>query len=242
MRLAFALVPPLALALALAGCLGAASTRALPPVEAADVEAHLRRLVLPAPDSVAAARRARYVAAEMREAGLVPAAGSSFLVGLGVKGDPSRAHALGYVAGRHPRRARGLLLVAADLDTPGAAAALAAARRLEAEARLAPVPERTVLFALWGPPRTGGVGLHDYLRRPTWPPERIERVLLVMSDTAGAAERLAFLAARGLTAEVVTVEEATVAGPETTAASTRARAVARTARLAEALLARLRGA
>ncbi len=214
---------------------------------------HLRQLAEPTArvDSVQAVRRTLYAARQMEAAGLMPARDPSFLVAMGASGllaaratavNPARAHVLGYVTGRNPSHYDELVLVAADLDSAGAAAALEVARVLAQQALDTQVPERTVLFALWAPPRTGALGLRDYLANPTWALQNIRRVLLVTADTAAAAESGRLLEKRGIAFEVVTPADHEVTSEGLRPASERARTLARTERLAEALFARIRAA
>ena len=195
------------LALVAAGCGGAEAVQhdSYALSESA-LYGHLDRLVGSEPDSAQAARRAGYAAGQMRAAGLMPVFASSFfLAGVAGADDPGRAHVLGYVPGRHPSYADTLVVVAADRDSPGAAAALETARRLALEALDVQVPARTVLFALWAPPRSGARGVADYLARPTWGIDQIARVLLVSSDSAAVAESRAVLDAHGVAAEQVSI-------------------------------------
>ncbi len=248
LRLLFRLAVVLAVGLTAGGCSGG---RVVPEAEVVISEralrSHLRVLAEPviAADSARAAERARYAAGRMRSAGLMPVLESSFLLrqdgsSTGPLLDPARVHVLGYVAGRHPSYADELVLVAADLDGTGAAAALEAARVLAEEARTTQVPERTVLVALWGPPRTGAFGLADYLAHPTWALDGVRRVLLVSADTAATNEGRRMLAARGIEAEALALGDRTVA--EAAPEVERARAFAQAVRLTDALLARTRAA
>ena len=199
----------------LTGCVR--SERAVTPAARWDegmIRTHIRQLVQPVAvaDSARASRRALYAARRMEAAGLMPARDPSFFIAAGgvsaamvASGiDPSQAHVLGYVTGRDPGYYGELVLVAADLDRPAGAAALEVARVLALEAHDTQVPERTVLFALWAPPRTGSLGLGDFLANPTWGLEGIARVLLVASDTAAVAESKRLLDERGIASEIVT--------------------------------------
>ena len=212
---------------------------------------HLRQLTEPIVpfDSVRVARRTLYAARRMEAAGLMPARDPSFLVRM--RGadpsespqtfiSPTQAHVLGYVAGRHPSYYDELVLVAADLDSRGAAAALEVARVLAEQARFTQTPERTVLFALWSPPRTGAAGLVDFLANPTWALPNVTRALLVTADTASAAEGQRLLETRGISSGIVSVDDQSVSRPGSEAGFIReARTLARTVRLADALYARV---
>lgn len=239
---------------AFAGCAG--GERAVEAPQQWDegaIRAHLRQLVEPVAvaDSARAARRTLYAARRLEVAGLMPARDPSFLVGMGTPPrspmtssavDPARAHVLGYVTGRHPSYYDELVLVAADLDRPGAAAVLAVARRLADEARDTQVPERTVLFALWAPPRTGVLGLRDYLANPTWALDHVDRVLLVTTDTSSASESRRLLEARGIAVDVVAVSDQTVVATGSQPEVVQAVALANTTLLADVLDRRLRAA
>ena len=228
-----------------AGCSGG---RALPEGDAvisqSALRSHLAALARPvAPDSAQVAQRARYAAGRMRAAGLMPVLDGSFFLAsdgssTGPLLAPARHHVLGYVAGRHPSHADELVLVAADLGETGAAA-LEAARVLADEARTAQELERSVLIALWAPPRTGELGLADYLAHPTWALENVHRVLLVSADTSAARESRQVLTVRGIASEVVTVQDASSDAPTV---AERARVLFRAVRLTDALLARTRAA
>lgn len=237
------------LAASLAGCASSATSDGVVEGRVWSESAlrdHLRQLTDPAAsaDSASAARRATYAVRRMRAAGLMPAREPSFLVRQNRTDvpasseafvDPAQAHVLGYVAGRHPSYYDELVLVVADLNAPGAAAVLAAARALAEEARYTQTPERSVLFALWAPPRTGALGLSDFLANPTWALPNVTRALLVTTDTAAVAESSQLLRDRGIPAEVVTVEDRSVAGSAGRPEVEQARVLARTVRLAEAL-------
>ena len=237
---------------ALIGCAGRGATVETPVGwDEGALRAHLRQLTDPsaAADSARAARRTLYAARRMEAAGLMPARDPSFLVPMGapvppaaIATDPARAHVLGYVTGRHPSYYDELVIVAADLDRPGAAAALEVARKFAEQARDTQVPERTVLFALWAPPRTGALGLRDYLANPTWGLGSVDRVLLVATDTATVSESRRLLEARGIAVDVVTVSGGGVNSPDTQPAVAEALALANTTLLAEVLAGRLRSA
>lgn len=227
---------------------GCAGRQAVPEAQGAisqsALRSHLRTLTEPplAADSAQAANRARYAAGRMRASGLMPVKEGSFLIrasgSVGPLLDPSQAHVLGYVAGRHPSHASELVLVAASRDGAEGMAALEMGRILADEARFTQVPERSVLIALWASPPPGARGLQDYLANPTWALEHIHRVLLVSADTAATRVSRRLLDARGIASEVVTVRSDSLA--ETLPA--RAATLIRAARLTEALLARTRAA
>ena len=227
---------------ALASCTGGGRTSVPGDATRSDgaLRSHLRALAEPpvAADSAQAASRARYAAGRMRDSGLMPVLESRFLTPAGRRGlvlDPSQAHVLGYIAGRHPSYADDLVLVAAQRDGVGGAAALEAARILAVEARYTQVPGRSVLVALWA--ANPGLGLRDYLANPTWATERIHRALLVSSDTADARTSQHLLDGHGLASEVVTVavDSLVMAGSSSLRLS-------EAASLTDALLVRMRAA
>ena len=155
----------------LSGCL--ASSGAVSPPEA----------VRPDPEAVAvladslavadAAGRRAVAARALRRAGVTPLAGGLFTRGVGV---PVVA---GFVPGRVPGKASSLVVVAADLGDPAAAAAaVEAARVLVGLSLVRPVPERTVQVALWSDPDPRG-GLGAVLRSPLWPRDAVASVVAV---------------------------------------------------------------
>lgn len=236
----------LLLAASLGGCAGSE--------DAAEIEArwdegtlrsHLRQLTEPIVplDSARVARRTLYAARWLEAAGLMPARDPSFLVRM--RGadpttaspsfvGPTQAHVLGYIAGRHPSHYEELVLVAADLNSRGGAAVLEVARELAEQARFTQTLERTVLFALWSPPRTGALGLADFLANPTWALPNVQRALLVTADSA-AAESQRLLEARGIPSDVVAVADQSVTTQGAGQEVEDARTLTRTVVLAELL-------
>lgn len=210
-----------------------------------DFRGHLRQLTEPIVpfDSSRVARRTLYAARRMEVAGLMPARDPSFLVrtrgtspsDLAAPVDPTQAHVLGYVAGRHPSHYEELVLVATDLNSVSAAAVLEVARTLAEQARFTQTPERTVLFALWSPPRTGARGLTDFLANPTWALPNVTRTLLVTSDSSAAAESRELLDARGIPSDVITVKDQSVSVQETSQGVIEARTLTRAVLLADLL-------
>jgi len=249
MRRALVLLLPVLLAVAQAGCAGSgdAVEREERWSEGA-FRGHLRQLTEPIvpSDSSRLARRTLYAARQMEAAGLMPARDPSFLVRMrgtslpvpAASADPAQAHVLGYVAGRHPSYYDELVLVAADVNSVSAVAVLEVARVLAEQARFTQTPERTVLFALWSPPRTGLRGLADFLSNPTWALPNVERALLVTSDSSAAAEGRALLGARGIPADIVAVEDRNVTAQETSQDVLDARTLTRAILLADFLYAR----
>ena len=232
-------------ALAAAGCSapvrpGAADA----PISAERLRSDLAQLATPlAPtDSAAAARRARYASGRLRGLGLQPALHGSFLVyptpaTLRVRrgADVARAHALGYLPGRNPLHAQRLVLVAAELGTPAAAAVVSALGPLAEEARFKTVPERTVGVALWAPPSADGT--RDFLTHPTWALEGIDRVVLVEAAPGAAEASRRLFEGAGLSVEVV-VGAGEAVGGEAPAT----RRLAQALQLAEAVYSRVRAA
>jgi hypothetical protein len=238
------------LAASLAGCAGSDDIAEVEERWAeGNFQDHLRPLTEPIvpPASSRVARRTLYAARRLEAAGLMPARAPSFLVRMRGTAlpvppasiDPTQAHVLGYIAGRHPSHYDDLVLVAADLNSVSAAAVLEVARALAEEARFTQTPERTVLFALWSPPRTGPRGLADFLSNPTWALPNVERALLVTSDSSAAAESRELLAVRGIPSDVVTVEDQNVTVQETSQDVLEARTLTRTVLLADFLYARV---
>lgn len=244
-----ALCPLLVVVLLAASLVGCAGSDGAAEVEErwseGDFRRHLRQLTEPIVpfDSSRAVERTLYAARRMEAAGLMPARDPSFLVRMrGTAAapsvlDPAQAHVLGYVAGRHPSHYDELVLVAADLNSVSAAAALEVARELAARARFTQTPERTVLFALWSPPRIGALGLADFLANPTWALASVTRALLVTADSSAAAESRELLDARGIPFETVAVDDQSVTVQETSPDVLEARTLTRTVLLADFLYA-----
>lgn len=100
---------------------------------------------------------------------------------------------IGFQPGKHPRLASDLVIVCADLDAigaiggvgvfdsqhlgTGAAAVLEVARLYSTFARYWPLPERSILFAIWSGAQIGQAGLKAYLRHPPWMLERTRGVI-----------------------------------------------------------------
>lgn len=242
----------LLLVASLTGCAGSeAPTEAEERWDEGALRGHLRQLTEPIAslDSARVARRTLYAARRMESAGLMPARDPSFLVRMRRTEpsalpqtviDPTQAHVLGYVPGRHPSQYDELVLVTADLDSRGAAAVLEVARELAERARFTQTPERTVLFALWSPPRTGAAGLTDFLANPTWALPNVTRAFVVTADTSAAATSLELLEGQGIPSEVVAVDDQSVTRPGSDEGFIQeARALARTVRLTDALYARV---
>ncbi|MEM1041155.1 MAG: hypothetical protein AAGI91_00855 [Bacteroidota bacterium] len=234
----------LLLALAATGCGGGrAFSEADQEISTSALRTHLRALAEPLVplDSAEVADRARYAAGRMRAIGMMPVLDGSFLLrasgATGPVPDPSQAHVLGYIAGRHPSYADELVLVAASLESAEGSAVLEAARVLTEEARFTQTPERSVLVALWSPSRPEAAGLEDYLARPTWTLGRTHRVLVVAADTAAARASRDLLSDRGVASERVTVPPGSLG-----AVLVRDAEALRAVRLTEAVLARARAA
>ena len=195
-----------------AGCGGSSKTVQIDPYALSErnLFGDAARLTAPAPDSAAAVRRVLYAAQRMREDALMPPFPSSFLL---PREAGQGAHVLGYVPGRDPSHAGHLVIVAADLNTSLAAAVLETARRLAREALDTQVPERTVLAALWTPPRTGSTGLGDFLAHPTWAHKNIDRVLFVTADSVAAQRAQTLGEAHDIVVEWVAGPAKTVTSP-----------------------------
>lgn len=105
---------------------------------------------------------------------------------------------LGYTPGKHPVRARELVMVCADLDAigtfagvptldidhlgVGAAALLEVARQYAFFAQFESLPERSLLFAVFSGARQGHAGLRAYLHHPLWALGRTRAVIYVGLD------------------------------------------------------------
>ncbi|MDX1419993.1 MAG: hypothetical protein R3181_08510 [Rubricoccaceae bacterium] len=145
----------LACALALAACSGVGGPAGLPsadrPPAAGDLRDVLDDLARPDADSLLAER--------LFDARLTPVYGSRFRLAGG--------SLAAFVPGRHPVRGRELVVVAAVVGAPGAAALLEEVRRLNRRAAYTVAPERTVLAAFL--PRGGGPqSLASVLDAPIW--------------------------------------------------------------------------
>lgn len=138
------------------------------------------------------------------------------------------AHVAGYLAGRHPALVSELVVVAADLQGPAGAAVLEVARLYADASRVAIVPERSLLFALWTPPVTTVEGAMAYLDAPTWSRGSIRAIVLVQPSGNLAPLR-------------VRAESGGVALSTVTAANAERRPEDEAAELARRLLQRLRG-
>ena len=116
----------------------------------------------------------------------MPTIDGSFQVPAGRTSSGTR-HVWGTLAGRDPGRYSELVLVAVDLDTAAPlAATLETARRLARQAAFDQVPERSVMVALLGSPRTGVLGLQDFAARPPWALDAVQQVFYVSADSSRA--------------------------------------------------------
>ncbi len=107
---------------------------------------------------------------------------------------------LSYAPGKHPARARELVIVCTDLDAvgtfagvptldaahlgTGTAAMLEVARQYAYFARFATVPERTLLFVVFSGAQLGDAGLRAYLNQPLWALDQTKAVVYVGLDSA----------------------------------------------------------
>lgn len=116
---------------------------------------------------------------------------------------------LGFVAGKDPILRKELVIVCADLDEvglpgssllvegahlgEGVAALLELARFYSTLATYWPLPQRTLLFAVWSGARQGHQGLAAYLRQPLWDLAATRRILYLDPDpeTLPQLQRLA---------------------------------------------------
>ncbi len=126
---------------------------------------------------------------------------------------------LALVAGKHPQRARDVVLVCADLDAiasyagvetvdyrnfgVGTSALLEVARNLGFVSQRWHVPEKSVLMAVWSGSQLGHEGLREFLANPIWEVDRITSVIYVglRSEEEPFVRRL--LEERGLTLHVI---------------------------------------
>ncbi len=170
---------PLVLAAFLgAGCGGGQALTVLP--QSAEVAPSPRRLAESLRRMTGAAPDA-FVVLRMQRAGLTPAFGSRFRLASGP--------IAGFIPGRHPTRSDELVVVGAEIGTPGGAALLEAARLVAVRATYAARPERTVLVALW--PRGATVpGLAATLRAPLWSSDAVAGAWVVTGDEARVADVL----------------------------------------------------
>ncbi len=121
---------------------------------------------------------------------------------------------LSYAPGKHPARARELVIVCTDLDAVGTfagvptldtahlgvstAALLEVARQYASFARFGTVPERTLLFVVFSGARLGYAGLRAYLRYPLWALDKTRAVVYIGLDPAEELDVRALLAAYDL--------------------------------------------
>lgn len=121
---------------------------------------------------------------------------------------------MGYVTGKHPALARELVVVCADLDDTGAfagtetidlerfgrgtAALLETARHFGYVSRLSPLPERSLLFAVWSGSALGHAGLKAFVEHPPWDRSQIRAVVYLSLDARRAEAVRAVLAPHGI--------------------------------------------
>ncbi|SHK16537.1 M28 family peptidase [Rhodothermus profundi] len=126
---------------------------------------------------------------------------------------------LGFVAGKDPLLRAELVIVCADLDAialpgtsllfdgahlgEGVAALLELARFYSTLATYWPLPQRTVLFAVWSGARQGYQGLQAYLRQPLWELNATQRIIYLDPDPATLPHLQELVAAYGLTLKPV---------------------------------------
>ncbi len=131
---------------------------------------------------------------------------------------------LGFIAGKDPVLRHELVIVAAELDGiglpgsrlvvdgrhmgEGVAALLELSRFYRALASYWPLPQRSLLFAVWSGARQGHQGLKAYLERPLWD-LRATRTMLYLDPRPEDIPTLQHLAARyGLTLQPVRLPDA----------------------------------
>lgn len=126
---------------------------------------------------------------------------------------------IGYVAGKHPRHARDLVLVCGDLDAVSdfagvqtvdfrnfgieTSALLEVARNLSYVSRRWSLPERSVMLAVWSGSELGHVGLRQFLDDPTWSLGRISSVIYVGLSAEEEPVVRRILADKGLSLDVI---------------------------------------
>jgi hypothetical protein len=136
---------------------------------------------------------------------------------------------LSFVPGKHPTRARELVVVCADLDAIGAfagvptldaahlgvstAALLEVARQYALFARFGSMPERSLLFAVFSGARQGSTGLRDYLRHPLWALDHTRALVYIGLDPAEEAVVRDVLAPYGVPLSVVAPPPDTLGAP-----------------------------
>ena len=102
---------------------------------------------------------------------------------------------MGYVAGKHPKYSKQMVIVCSDMDAVGqfvgirtidfahfgigTAALLEVARNVSHVARYWVIPDRTVMFAIWSGARIGYSGLRSYLEHPTWSLDQTAAIIYV---------------------------------------------------------------
>ncbi|MEM6782540.1 MAG: hypothetical protein AAF624_02265 [Bacteroidota bacterium] len=180
----------------------------------------------------------RYAEERLQRYGWTPAAGASYLQRHpgAASADSGQAHVLSLLPGRDGRVRNDLVIVAADLDGAGAAAAISVARRLAERAIYDHAPGRTVLLGLWGAPRNGTRGFGDLARFPGWVPSQVAAVFYATADTTDAPAVRATLAPFENAAVVmVTPPEAGREGTSDLERMQRAREVAAVVRWADVL-------
>ena len=112
---------------------------------------------------------------------------------------------MGYVAGKHPVHRRDLIMLCVDIEANvgvearmgieasgqgdmdwnvgvAASAVLEVSRNLTFVTRRWPLPDRSVLVAVWTGSKAPPEGLRHFLKQPTWPLDRIRSVVYVGLD------------------------------------------------------------
>ena len=204
-----------------------------PPIDASRLSADVRRFSAVPADSAARARRAAVAASALRSAGWMPAVDVGFQIPAGPPAERVE-HVWATLAGREPGHYAELVVVAADLDAGvPLAVALETARRLAQQAAFEQVPERSVLLALSGSPRSGAAGLSDLAARPPWALDAVRHVLYVSGDSTRAQSVLRDAPPLGARVEVVAAPRLPKTG--TSRFFTSARDLARATALADTL-------
>lgn len=136
---------------------------------------------------------------------------------------------MAYVAGKHPRHARELVLVCTDLDAVSefggiqtldfqnfgveTAALLEVARNLGFVSRRWSLPERSVMFAVWSGSQLGHAGMRHFLENPTWSLDRVTSVVYMGLSSEDEPEVRRMLAEKGLPLDVIPAPSNLVSEP-----------------------------
>lgn len=163
-----------ACALVAAGCGGAGPLATAPPRDLAPEVGDLRDLLA----EMARADADSLLIWRLSTSGLTPIYNRRFRL--------SSGPIVAFIPGRHPARGEELVVAAAVMGTPGAAALFEEARLLNRRAAYTVAPERTVLVAFL-PRASGARGLAATLDAPIWVRSLIASAIVVGPGGAAAA-------------------------------------------------------